>query len=124
MCTNSIDVEGKLWIQNNRKKAEERYWSELTKYNHYEVENLMLKLNYDIPDEREVSGRISQSEVIDILVLLSKDGTYNSLVRKKIIAYRNALNNWKREMDTKAKLGMDAKSRPTIPNFHLWLKTL
>ena len=96
----------------------------MTKYNHYEVENLMLKLNYDVPDEREDSGRISQSEVIDILVLLSKDGTYNSLVRKKIIAYRNALNNWKREMDTKAKLGMDAKLRPTIPNFHLWLKTL
>ena len=83
MCTNILDVEGKLWIQNNRKKAEERYWSELTKYNQYEVENLMLKLNYEVPDEREDSGRISQSEVIDILVLLSKDGTYNSLVRNK-----------------------------------------
>ena len=78
MSTNIIDVERKLCILNNRKKAEERYWSELTKYNHYEVENLMIKLNYDVPDEREDSGRISQSEVIDILVLLSKDRTYNS----------------------------------------------
>ena len=120
---------------------DERNWSILTKYNHFEVENLMvtlrLKYYYDNTENAEDSWKISQNDEFDILLLLASDG-YNGAFRKRkeiinfmnvrikflqksfpqpIMQLHNDFNSISKDnTSTNKELNVSAKSRPISLN--------
>ena len=68
---------------------DERNWSILTKYNHFEVENLVvtLRLKYYCENNERAwdSWKISQNDEFDILLMMASDGYNEDLHRRKSI---------------------------------------